>query len=135
MYEMYPDNILDHGQNPRNRGLLSPADVQYDANNPLCGDDLRLTLQLDSGGRIAAVGWAGDGCAISQASASMLGEKIIGKTFDEVRAISKQDIFDMLGIPLSANRVKCALLSFKVLTVALYGPEEWLKHEMEDEDQ
>jgi nitrogen fixation NifU-like protein len=134
MYDMYRENILDHGMNPRNRGILDPADIDYEADNPLCGDRLRLTLQLDENQRITAVGWDGEGCAISQAAASMLGEEIMGKTLDEVRKIGKQDIFDMLGIPLSMNRVKCALLSLKVLTVALYGLGEWHKHEAEDEE-
>ncbi len=134
MYDMYRENILDHGMNPRNRGVLDPADIDYEASNPLCGDRLRLTLRLDDQRRIIAVGWDGEGCAISQASASMLGEAILGKTVDEVRAIDKQFIFDLLGIPLSMNRVKCALLSLKVLTVALYGLGAWQQHEQDDED-
>jgi nitrogen fixation NifU-like protein len=134
MYDMYRENILDHGMNPRNRGVLDPADIDYEASNPLCGDRLRLTLQLDDQRRIIAVGWDGEGCAISQASASMLGEAILGKTVEEVRAIDKQFIFDLLGIPLSMNRVKCALLSLKVLTVALYGLGAWQQHEQDDED-
>lgn len=134
MYDMYRENILDHGMNPRNRGVLDPADIDYEASNPLCGDRLRLTLRLDDQRRIVAIGWDGEGCAISQASASMLGEAILGKTVEEVRAIDKQFIFDMLGIPLSMNRVKCALLSLKVLTVALYGLGAWQQHEQDDED-
>lgn len=125
--------ILDHGMNPRNVGVLDPANVDYEADNPLCGDHLRLTLRLGENQRITAVGWKIEGCAVSQASASMLGEKIIGKTVGEVRQIGKQDIFDMLGIPLSPNRVKCALLSLQVLTVALYGPGEWREQEADDE--
>lgn len=134
MYDMYRENILDHGMNPRNRGVLDPADIDYEASNPLCGDRLRLTLRLDDQRRIIAVGWDGEGCAISQASASMLGEAILGKTVEEVRAIDKQFIFDLLGIPLSMNRVKCALLSLKVLTVALYGLGAWQQHEQDDEE-
>jgi nitrogen fixation NifU-like protein len=133
MYEIYPVHILDHRLNPRNWRVLDPADLESSGDYPLCGDHLRLTLRLDENQRIMAVGWDGDNCAISQASASMLGEEILGKTVDEVRAIRKQDIFDMLGIPLSINRVKCALLSLQVLTVALFGMDEWHKHESEDE--
>jgi nitrogen fixation NifU-like protein len=133
METLYPENILDHGMNPRNRGLLDPADAESEGAYPLCGDTLRLTLRLDKNGRIAAVGWGGDGCAISQASASMLGEAIIGKTMDEVRVINKQQIFDMLGIPLSPNRVKCALLSLQVLTSALFGQEEAHHFDLDDE--
>jgi nitrogen fixation NifU-like protein len=131
--EIYPVHILDHGLNPRNLGVLDPADAEAEADNPLCGDHLHLTLRLDEHNRIAAVGWDGENCTVSLASASMLGEEIIGKTLDEVRVISKQDIFEMLGIPLSKNRVKCALLSLKVLTIALYGSEEWQQHEVDND--
>jgi nitrogen fixation NifU-like protein len=133
MYDMYRENILDHGQHPRHRGILNPADIDFEGHNPLCGDRLRLTVRLDENKRITEIGWDGDGCAISQASASMLGEEILGKTLEEVRAISKDDIFEMLGIPISMNRVKCALLSLKVLKVAAYGLAEWNKFEDEDE--
>jgi len=120
MYDFYRENILDHGQNMRHKGLLDPASVDVEADNPLCGDHLRLTLRVSDEGRVTDVGWEGDGCAISQASASMLGEELIGKTLDEVKAISKDDVFEMIGIPLSMNRVKCGLLSLKVLTIGLY---------------
>lgn len=133
MNAIYPEHVLDHGLNPRNMGLLNPADIESEADNPLCGDHLHLTLRLDEHQRIMAVGWHGENCTVTQASASMLGEEIIGMTRDEVRAIGTQDIFDMLGIHLSANRVNCALLPLKTLTVALYGPEEWQKYEA-DED-
>lgn len=134
MYDMYRENILEHGMNPRNRGILEPADVDFEATNPLCGDRLRLTLRLDADKRVTAIGWDGEGCAISQAAASMLGEEIMGKTLDEIQKLGKQDVFDMLGIPLSMNRVKCALLSLKVLTVSLYGLGEWHQREAEDEE-
>ena len=133
MYDLYRENILDHGMNPRHRGLLDPADVDYEAHNPLCGDRLRLTLRVDENNRVTEVGWDGEGCAISQASSSMLGEMIIGKTVDEVREINKQEIFDLLGIPLSMNRIKCALLSLQVLKIGLYGMHEWRKLEDEEE--
>lgn len=132
MDDLYREIILDHGKNPRHRGILDPADVDHEANNPLCGDWLRLTLRVDGDGRIAEVGWDGDGCAISQASASMLGEEILGKTVDEVKNISKETIFDLLGITLTPNRVKCALLSLEVLKVGLYGREAWRES---DEDE
>lgn len=134
MDDFYRENILDHGRNPRHAGILDPADVDHEASNPLCGDRLRLTLRVDADQRIAEIGWDGDGCAISQAAASMLGEEILGKTLDEVRLIDKQDVFDMLGIPLSMNRVKCALLGLKTLKVGLYGLEAWRRLEQEDED-
>jgi nitrogen fixation NifU-like protein len=134
MYDMYRENILDHAQNPRFPGVLEPADIDHEENNPLCGDRLRLTLRLDENNRITALAWDGEGCAISQASASMLGEQIMGKTLEEIRSLSKEDIFEMLGIPLSPNRMKCALLSLQVLKVGTYGRVEWLKTQDEDED-
>ncbi|MDZ4765759.1 MAG: iron-sulfur cluster assembly scaffold protein [Chloroflexota bacterium] len=135
MDDFYRENILDHGKNPRHKGILDPADFDHEGNNPLCGDRLRLTLRLDDDKkRIVALAWDGDGCAISQASASMLGEEILGKTLDDVAKIGKQDVLDMIGIPLSMNRVKCGLLSLKVLTVALYGLGVWQQHERADED-
>lgn len=131
MDAMYRENILEHGMNPRNKGILDPATVDLEMRNPLCGDRLRLTLQVDESQTIKAVGWDGEGCAISQAAASMLGEQILGMTIDQVKQITKEDIFEMLGIPLSANRVKCALLGLKALHVGLYGMDFW---QMEDED-
>lgn len=128
---MYRENILDHGMHPRHRGILNPADVDFEGNNPLCGDRLRLTLRVDDDNRIVEIGWDGEGCAISQAAASMLGEKILGMTLEEARSITKEDIFEMLGISLSMNRVKCALLSLKVLKVGAYGLAEWQKDEDE----
>jgi nitrogen fixation NifU-like protein len=134
MFDMYRENILDHAQNPRNHGLLDSPDIDHEEDNPLCGDHLHLTVRLDDNDRIVAVGWDGDGCAISQASASMLGEEILGKTLDEVKALSKDNIFEMLGIELSMNRVKCALLSLKVLKVGAYGLTEWQKAEDAEEE-
>lgn len=132
MYDMYRENILDHGKNPRNQGVLDPADIDFEGHNPLCGDRLRLTLRVDADERITAVGWDGEGCAISQASASMLGEMIVGMTLDEVKQIDKQVIFDLLGIPLSMSRVKCALLSLKVLKAGAYGLDKLAPDEDED---
>ena len=125
MDDFYRELIIDHGQNMRNRGILQPADIDYQDDNPLCGDRLRLTVQLDGAGRVKAVGWDGEGCIISQASASMLGEEMIGKTLEELRAISKEDILEMLGIPLTPVRLKCALLSLKVLKGGAYGLHSW----------
>lgn len=134
MYDMYRELILDHAKNPRHHGVVDPADIDFEGHNPLCGDRLRLTLRVDENNRITDVGWTGQGCAISQASASMLGEEIIGKTLDEVKAINKEQILEMLGIPLSMNRIKCALLSLKVLKVGAYGLAEWVQEDEADED-
>lgn len=126
--DMYHELILDHYKNPRNWGILDPADISHEEKNPLCGDRLRLTLRLKDG-KIAEVGWSGEGCAISQASASMLGEILIGKTLEEARAITKEDILELIGIPLGPVRLKCALLSLKVLKVGAYGLAGWREEE------
>ncbi len=131
--DMYREQILDHAKNPRHHGLLQPADIDFEGNNPLCGDRLHLTLRVDEQNRVQEVGWEGEGCAISQASMSMLSEEIVGKTLDELRHIAKEDIFDLLGISLSMNRIKCALLSLKVLKVGAYGLAEWNRTQDEDE--
>ncbi|MCL4252778.1 MAG: iron-sulfur cluster assembly scaffold protein [Anaerolineae bacterium] len=131
MDAMYRENILDHGMNPRNKGVIQPATLDLEMRNPLCGDRLHLTLRVNEENVITALGWDGEGCAISQAAASMLGERILGMTVEDVKHITKEDIFEMLGIPLSANRVKCALLGLKTLHVGLYGLEFW---QSEDEE-
>ena len=125
MEDLYREMILDHYQNPRNKGLVDPADIDYEEDNPLCGDHIHLTLQTDDDGVVTAVGWDGDGCAISQASASMLYETLAGKTLDEIKQIDKEELLDMLGIPLSPVRIKCALLSLKVLKAGAYGLHHW----------
>ena len=131
MEDMYRELILDHYQNPRNKGVVDPADVDYEEDNPLCGDHIHLTLQTDDDGIVTAVGWEGEGCAISQASASMLYETLLGKSLDEIKQIDKTELLDMLGIPLSPVRIKCALLSLKVLKAGAYGLHAWPG---EDED-
>ncbi len=134
MYDMYREVILDHAQNPRHPGILDPADVDHEELNPLCGDRLRLTLRIDENKRITDVAWDGEGCAISQATASMLSEEILGKTLDEVSHITKDDIFELVGIPLTINRVKCALLSLKTLIIGTVGLTEWQTIEDKDEE-
>jgi nitrogen fixation NifU-like protein len=133
MLDMYREIILDHAQHPRFPGILQPADVDHEEHNPLCGDRLRLTLRLDENRRITALAWDGEGCAISQAAASMLGEEIVGKTLDEIRYLDKEAVFEMIGIPLTINRVKCALLALKTLKIGLYGLQDWQAHDQDDE--
>ena len=132
MEDMYRELILDHARNQRNWGLLDPNDFDHEESNPLCGDILRLTLRLDEDDTITAVGWEGEGCAISQASASMFGEELIGMTLDQARRIDKQQLLENIGLRLSINRVKCALLPLKVLVIGAYdeaGAEEWIEFE------
>ncbi len=118
-YEMYQEQILDHYKNPRNKGILEPADLQAKESNPLCGDEISISLRIDGSDRIADVRFDGQGCAISQASASMLTVALKGKTVQEAAAMNREDLLRQLGIPLSAVRMKCALLSLQVLHRAL----------------
>jgi nitrogen fixation protein NifU and related proteins len=118
MEELYRDFILDHYRNPRNAGTLSTPDATFEDNNPLCGDKIRMDLRLRDG-IIEDIKFAGRGCAISQASASLLTEAVKGKTVAEVEKIGKEDVLENLGIPISAARLKCALLGLKVLKLAL----------------
>jgi nitrogen fixation NifU-like protein len=132
--DMYREMILDHAQNMRNKGLLDPNDFDHEEHNPLCGDKLHLTLQIDDHGIIRAVGWDGQGCAISQASASMLGEKLLGMSLADAKKLDKQVVLGMIGIPLTINRVKCALLSLKTLVVGAVGLETWELIEDDEDD-
>jgi nitrogen fixation NifU-like protein len=125
MEDLYRENILDHYQNPRNHGMLDDPDISYQDDNPLCGDVIRIDIKLDNENRVSEVAFSGEGCAISQASASMLTEEILGKTLEEVKLINKDDILDMLGIQLGPVRIKCALLSLKVLKAGAYGLTDW----------
>ncbi|WP_448596038.1 Fe-S cluster assembly sulfur transfer protein SufU [Thermoflexus hugenholtzii] len=120
MEDLYREIILDHYENPRNYGALPDADISYEDDNPLCGDRIRIDLKVQDG-RIVDVRFSGKGCAISQASASMLTERIKGATVEEARRLTRDDILEMLGIPLGPARIKCALLSLKVLKAGLYG--------------
>lgn len=131
MYEkMYREQIIDLYENPLNFGSLEPSDFTYEEDNPLCGDVIRIYVRIDDDDRISEVSWSGTGCAISQASASLLTEDIKGKTLDEIKAYTKEDLLDLLGIQLSMTRIKCALLSLKVLKAGAYGvpdPQEMRK--------
>jgi len=127
MDDMYREVILDHYKNPRFKGELDPADISYQDDNPLCGDMIRIDLRVDDDGHVIECAFSGQGCAISQASASMLMEDIQGKTLEEIKEYSRDDILDMLGIELGPVRLKCAMLSLKVLKVGAYGVQEWVE--------
>ena len=120
-YDMYQEVILQHYRTPKNFGPLPEANRVGEESNPLCGDHITLRLHLDpSGQRIDEVRFEGDGCAISMASASMLTEKLQGKSLEEAGHISRDDVLQMLGIPLSPVRVKCALTGYVALGRALH---------------
>lgn len=121
MDDLYRELIIDRYQNPLFRGMLDPNDISFEDSNPLCGDELRIDLRVDDSGIIREAAFSGHGCAISQASADLLMESILGKSLDEVRAVTKEDILAMLGIELGPVRLKCALLSLKVLKAGVYG--------------
>ena len=118
---IYREQIIDLYEHPLNYGELDPHDFSYEEDNPLCGDVVRIDVRLGDDGRVAGVRWSGDGCAISQASASLLTEEIKGLTLDEVKAFPKERLLELIGVPLSMARVKCALLSLKVLKAGAYG--------------
>jgi nitrogen fixation NifU-like protein len=110
MDDLYREVIIEHYKNPSYRGHLDPHDVQFEDNNPLCGDHIEITLQTAEDGTVKDGRFDGHGCAISQASADLLIESIIGKPLEEVKQLNKQSILDMLGIDLGPVRLKCALL-------------------------
>jgi len=121
MDDLYRELIIDRYKNPHFRGSLEPHDISFEDDNPLCGDHIRMDLRINGDERVSEVAFDGHGCAISQATADLLAESIVGKSLDEVKKINKQDVLDMLGIELGPVRLKCALLSLKVLKAGVYG--------------
>ncbi|MBI4671685.1 MAG: SUF system NifU family Fe-S cluster assembly protein [Chloroflexi bacterium] len=123
MDDLYREVILDHYQHPHNHGVIPDADVTYEDSNPLCGDKIRMDMKIENG-IVTDIKFTGKGCAISQASASMLTDEIKGKSLDELRHIDKQTVLDLIGIPLGPTRLKCALLPLKVIKAGAYGIRE-----------
>lgn len=128
--QFYREYILDHYKNPRNFGRLENPDISHEELNPLCGDVIGMDLRVKDG-NIDDVRFHGRGCAISQASASLLTERIKGMSLEEAKKIGKEDVLDELGIEISAARIKCALLSLKVLKAGAYGLGDWPGEEEE----
>jgi nitrogen fixation NifU-like protein len=128
--EMYREHILEHYQRPRNRGTLEQPDVTYEDANPLCGDRIRMDIRIQDG-RLAEVRFSGQGCAISQAAASMLCERVEGLALEEVKQLSRADVLEMIGIELGPVRLKCALLALKTLKAGVYGLSNWPGEEEE----
>ncbi len=120
--EMYREVILDYYQNPRNKGTIGNPEISAMDYNPLCGDKITFQINLEADGKVAEAKFDGEGCAISQASASMLTEMVIGKDINDLRKISRTEILESLGNPeLGPVRIKCALLSLKVMKVGVYS--------------
>jgi nitrogen fixation NifU-like protein len=121
MDDFYRELIIDRYQNPHYRGELDPHDLTFEDSNPLCGDEIRIDVRVNGNDEIVEAAFSGRGCAISQASADLLLEHVQGKSLAEVKDLSKDDILELLGIELGPVRLKCALLSLKVLKAGAYG--------------
>ena len=120
MEDLYREHILDHYENPRHQGEIAGADIVHEETNPLCGDHIRMDVKLSADGtRIEDASFTGDGCIISQASASMLMEDVIGKAVADALATDRQHVLDLVGAPLTPSRMKCALLGLKVMKTGL----------------
>lgn len=124
MDDLYREVIIERYKNPAFKGTLEPNDISFEDENPLCGDHIRIDLRVDEHGRITEGAFSGHGCAISMASADLLLETVIGKTVDEARKFTKEQLLDLLGIELGPVRLKCALLPLKIIKAGIYGVGE-----------
>ncbi|PIQ76825.1 SUF system NifU family Fe-S cluster assembly protein [Candidatus Peregrinibacteria bacterium CG10_big_fil_rev_8_21_14_0_10_49_24] len=136
--DLYAENILDHYRDPRHKGVLANADITHSEANISCGDEVTLHIRIEDN-RIADIAWEGTGCAISQAGISILCEELHGMSVHDATALTKEDIYELLGIPVGPRRFKCALLCLHTLKNALHICEgepvqDWLQTvEIEDE--
>jgi len=124
MDDLYREIIIDHYKNPQHKGKLDKSDFSFEDENPLCGDHLQIELRVDKNQNVVEAKFDGHGCAISISAADLLLDNIIGKSIEDLKKLKKKDILDLLGIELSPVRLKCALLSLKVLKAAVYELQE-----------
>ncbi|MDO9546881.1 MAG: SUF system NifU family Fe-S cluster assembly protein [Pelolinea sp.] len=124
MDDLYREIIIEHYKNPLHKGRIENSDYTFEDENPLCGDHLQIELRVNADQKVVDAKFDGQGCAISISAADLLLDSIIGKSIEDLKALSKKDILDLLGIELSPVRLKCALLSLKVLKAAVYELQE-----------